>query len=612
MVQKPTEETTDDSYCLDEEGETANGLVMQEDMDSSSYHLPRRLMSSAKVVKSQESFNAMSKGHPDTDRSFQGQDIDIQASTMDTSLLSLESKDLTVSGSIVTATEETATVASFSSTSDSGTEASSVALLRGWLDDFGKQHKTHYEKTAKHGRAPADATLEKPVRPKIQGSLSDEHSKPTPLMPHAASALAKRISAVEPRSAQKDKTKGATSISHVTSTGIHRNRSLVATSSFATPIRYKPKIKSEEVQATNDGYASVAKLSAWLADDPTKSKKKVKTIRRGANVIAKSRKFDKGLADVIVEETNMRTGSVTNKKHQIEMALSTASGSLDEQDAWCGQDASVAHPKRAQSTIGLSDSSISVGAKKQWLANAFSKNKSEFTSMNSRPGKAATEIVTSDNQVNGVSLRAKERWRQRTPPRAHLSKSPHRSPTRTKPLLAHNETDGTDLQSKIENASISTETSGEMNLEPTSDSQESYSRSAGDSEPKKAVDIFRPQATRTKMDTFIKSNNETAKEDESDKHEDVGFHAARALLVKRAKQNGNKDVEILTKVNRRKALFEKMSQDNRRKSMPCGLLKPTWQPDSSKGKPTGPAAPSKYTKSFVADIAPKKSFEELP
>ena len=55
--------------------------------------------------------------------------------------------------------------------------------------------------------------------------------------------------------------------------------------------QFKPKIKKEEVQATNDSIASVQKLSKWLSDDPFDKKKQL-MIRKGEQIANKSKAFE--------------------------------------------------------------------------------------------------------------------------------------------------------------------------------------------------------------------------------------------------------------------------------------------------------------------------------
>ncbi len=67
--------------------------------------------------------------------------------------------------------------------------------------------------------------------------------------------------------------------------------SLSSTSFDPSRFQFKPKIKREEVQATNDTIASVSKLSKWLADDPFEKKKQL-LIRKGEQIANKSRAFE--------------------------------------------------------------------------------------------------------------------------------------------------------------------------------------------------------------------------------------------------------------------------------------------------------------------------------
>lgn len=70
------------------------------------------------------------------------------------------------------------------------------------------------------------------------------------------------------------------------------NRTAAAVTAF-NPHRYKfaPKIKKEEVQATDNSIASVKKISKWLSDDPFEKKKQV-AIRKGQQIAQKSKAFE--------------------------------------------------------------------------------------------------------------------------------------------------------------------------------------------------------------------------------------------------------------------------------------------------------------------------------
>jgi hypothetical protein len=86
----------------------------------------------------------------------------------------------------------------------------------------------------------------------------------------------------------------------------------------------------------------------------------------------------------------------------------------------------------------------------------------------------------------------------------------------------------------------------------------------------------------------------------------VDFKAARMLLVQRSKANGN-PVKVMTKVQMRKNKFEKWEKGLAKGVGSKGLLKPTWEQEDGDRRSS-----TQYAKAFVEDIAPKKSFEELP
>ena len=73
----------------------------------------------------------------------------------------------------------------------------------------------------------------------------------------------------------------------------------------------KPRIKKSEVQATDTKITSVKTLSSWMDGDPFE-KRRVKTIRTGHRVIAKSHGFEKDQSTAAVrKECRIRVGSVT-------------------------------------------------------------------------------------------------------------------------------------------------------------------------------------------------------------------------------------------------------------------------------------------------------------
>ena len=87
----------------------------------------------------------------------------------------------------------------------------------------------------------------------------------------------------------------------------------------------------------------------------------------------------------------------------------------------------------------------------------------------------------------------------------------------------------------------------------------------------------------------------------------MDFSVARDALVQRSKRNGH-NAQVVNKVFLRKKKFERMEMESRRKSTMGLVLKPSWDlGDPLEGRPS-----NVYEKKFVQDIAPKKSFEDLP
>mmetsp|Transcript_13353 Transcript_13353/g.29401 ORF Transcript_13353/g.29401 Transcript_13353/m.29401 type:complete len:530 (+) Transcript_13353:77-1666(+) len=397
--------------------------------------------------------------------------------------------------------------------SDCATEASSVAHLRGWLNEFGQQHKKHYETNASVGLAPPDAV--KVTRARV--ARSNPELPPTPLPPASQAKLQRRVDSI-PRAR-------------------------------ATPVRIRSR--HSDVQATNDGYKSVAKLTAWLADDPTKKKEAVGSIRRGANVIAKSRAFDKGLAGVIVEQHNIRAGSVQDVSRRLESALDC--------------------PDETSSNISVSD-------KKAWLSNAFKK-----------PDEARTELVTEKEKRDEATSRAKQMWRERslsaTKPRAPSSSSRakqmwrERSASATKPRIPS-------AQKPL--------------LPPSSPAPSSAQKKFVSRSP---VVVHGAVEKENKVIDCVQNAPKENEEEREGAEKDIDFSEARKLLVQRSKENGH-NVEVLTKVAMKKAKFERIEKDNRRRSSSHGQLKLHW--DGVEGQANA------YVKSFVANPSRRKSLEELP
>jgi hypothetical protein len=654
------------------------------------------------------------------------------------SMLSMESKD--TAGTYLT--EDTA--------SDCATEVSSVAMLRGWLDDFGQKSKTHFVKNTVPNKQPSEqqqpaATVprankcpvpatplpphphvplasKKQVAPSAYGTKPLEQAafKPplnksavptTPLQPYASSAIRRtslgsssssidkppeelplerptrpRVSrtfcsqpptplpynsaSVIKRMVNDSKAKAASSGKSVGGGGVSiRNKGM-------TPIRIKPTYNKDEVQATDATRTSVAKLSAWLADDPTTTKK-VKQIRRGANVIAKSRKFDKGLANVIVEQNNIRSGSVASKKDWLEIVSSTEGDSNNTDDDVSSLNGSASNQKswldsqRMNAANQDSASSFSVSNKKAWLNNAFKK----ADGSNALVPKAQTDVVTNQEERDDLSSRAKHMWRNRPPssrspvrgnPVMERSRPPtNRSPTKEAPkervtfrpqtevkpakeapkersifkpqtevkpdarreiitaiptkeaaeersILSQTEvkpdTHDREITTAFPTLAISEQFDSPVNFDasfPSLNSEEFDSPVVFDSAAFPTA-TFPTLEISEQLDSPVMFDASFPSLNSEQFDSPVNFNSARDKIVQRSKASG-KGVEVLSKVKIRKAKYERLQKDSRRMSAPHGLLKASWDEADAA---VGPS--NSYTKKYVADIVPRKSFEELP
>jgi hypothetical protein len=154
------------------------------------------------------------------------------------------------------------------------------------------------------------------------------------------------------------------------------------------PVRFrmKPKINKEDVEATDDKRVSVKTLSAWISDDPFEQKK-LRHIRSGVRVINKSRVFepDKKKVDVQV---------VAGSVHEKQAWLSGAFKHEDGRPQIVHKDKTpVVKSYQNKPKADSPDKSLmTVSEKKAWLNNAFKKADNDiqptrsFDSMTGAPG----------------------------------------------------------------------------------------------------------------------------------------------------------------------------------------------------------------------------------
>ncbi|KAG7355455.1 hypothetical protein IV203_000141 [Nitzschia inconspicua] len=386
----------------------------------------------------------------------------------------------------------------------------------------------------------------------------------------------------------------------------------------SSPMKSQRIAQREQVKATDEGCASVAELSKWLASNPTSAKKK-KHVRRGRNVILKSRQFEKDQENIIIVENNIPRGSVQNKKQWLqaafkqsdadetssvvsttryaksEIAGGTSTHTFNRFRLEAANKTKGSFQYDAQSEIITDDaaSSLSVAAKKDWLKNAFSSRGTKVdTSSMKAPSpakapfrKAHTEVMYSCGNATtsreDAASRAKLRFKERSARKILDSTTTIASTataTTTKPSThIRNESQVFPSEQSDTTSSVATHESNINTLE------EDFDTSRG------SVENF---------DAVVS---------EVDDDSPVDFQAARAALLERGKNNGH-NMQVVNKVYLRKQKYEKLGEDTRRKSNVNGLLKPTWDfADPTAGRPN-----NSYERHYVSDVAPKKSFEELP
>lgn len=578
-------------------------------------------------------------------RSF-GEKIDGNNMVFDTSLVSAmesSSKDATTaystsstSGGIQllnsNSTSEDCNNTVTSSSDCAQSEVSNVSALRGWLDDFGKQQQQHYqEKTSSKALPPTDAAVKPPTRSKVgpnKKTKSVEVSVP-PKPCNLPTKTATSASAVKATGSLSQHHQNhhhhvlpASHYHHQPASNLAKRLEDTGLSarSRTTPIRLKPKFQEDDVKATNEGYKSVAKLSAWLADDPTKTKK-VRQIRRGANVIAKSKTFDKGLADMIIEDLNIPTGLVRNaQKLLLESSMMSefTDDNDDEKSFWPGD----LLPSQTPSTLSHShrdnfetSSAVCVSDKKAWLQSAFKKTvDTPCTTTTSLRPKAKTDVITAQDQRDDVSARAKHLWRNRPTTATNVSSSSSTCSSARRyyhtPCAASREEDTSSLCNTSMHSHCSSVTMEQrQGIIPTVTFL------------KQTSPLLSKGYYKTTNQTFDESPNNDNNMESSDFEEEAAaelpanFQAARNLILERAKQNGC-DVNVMTKVKLRQQKFEQLHKDaeRRRNSLPYDRLKPSWESGGGGGSVSAAAVPgTTYVKTFVKEKAPpKKTLRDLP
>ncbi|KAL7531144.1 hypothetical protein ACHAXR_003868, partial [Thalassiosira sp. AJA248-18] len=137
----------------------------------------------------------------------------------------------------------------------------------------------------------------------------------------------------------------------------------------STPIQFnaKPRIKKKDVEATDDKRVSVKTLSSWMSNDPFEQKK-VRTIRSGHKIIAKSRIFEKDTALAASRQCDIKAGSVCEKQAFLNQAFK------HEDDGAQPLREHKIRPYQQKKECTPVKELKSVQDKKEWLSSAFKKS----------------------------------------------------------------------------------------------------------------------------------------------------------------------------------------------------------------------------------------------
>jgi hypothetical protein len=444
--------------------------------------------------------------------------------------------------------------------------STSVAHLRNFLNDFGRKNKEHFEKSRATSMS-AEHIQKAPVRrPKVRSSLETPIG-PTPLPKEAASVLVRRI--MKPSASSSG----------------------VAAAATKFKAADKPATIKNEVEATNEGYASVEKLCKWLADDPTNTNKKSQPLRRGANVLAKSRAFDKGLVHTIAAEHKIKQGSVSHHKKQLETRVHVAATT--------------------------NSSSINIGSRRETVGGMRPERKTwaPVVPVAPKPAVATSETVTRSDEVDTHAEASKQQWRDRVQqakmqPSKILQQSkmqqlkpktqqPQPKDTGTLAMkvaaAADDEEEEEDVDDDRSEVGSSVTVVAAKPQPPGSNSSSSQLLESilTDHENDNEASMFIDTPSECSQATVEASMPPTSSSKCS-----LDFRQVREIAVKRSESNGSAE-EV---VQLRKKKFEQIQKDLRRKTGTYGLLKASWEGEEG----------GNYVKKYVSDIPPKRALHELP
>jgi len=467
--------------------------------------------------------------------------------------------------------------------SECGTELSSVLERREWLKNFGKKQSSNAFRSMDKEKA-RDNDDRNYKETNSTDTDKERRESPPPSSINSCATISRHSPSINAPSLQHitaattsrpSPSINASSLQHITAATTSRPSPSINVPSFQhtiaaikpssakKPRNPRPRInrrasssvpswvsekKKEEVKATDTGYASVASLSKWLEADPTSEKKK-RHVRRGRNIISKTRQFEKDGADLIVMENQISRGAVGNKKKWLENAFqgieedeeddisSTFSGYVKSEIGRSARFCPSYNRQGAQTEIITDDaaSNMSVTDKKDWLKKAFVKN-------------------SEDRKNHGHTTSQTDIMHNRGPPRDEVAS---RAKLRFKERSAR----------KLMDVTTSTRPSGKV--PPTAFSTNAF---------KDTNRVVPKEKGIVESDKELTTEPKIVHNSESIVEEEMDFRSARDLIVQRSNRNGY-DTQVKKGISRgslRMKRNEKLDMDSQNSWGGGLVLKPSW------------------------------------
>ena len=398
----------------------------------------------------------------------------------------------------------------------------------------------------------------------------------------------------------------------------------------------KPSFRKFNVEATDDFSASVAKLSKWLASDPTKKKKDYMLVRKGNNVVDKSQTYEtQDLEACLRKKLNIPIGTVANKMKTWQCESSeTSSGSGPKvesnekgfvEEAISNQidEGCLEHGSRTDTveefrrrllenssydtqespqTMSMTSSydtddsarpTSMIEGRRQWLMEALGhKTEGVQVETSTEHEFEAVEAKASRDEQGDDACSSKGTQSTQESSGGHLD---DRQKHIKQVLQLH--------LGKIDSSAVCAK---EINTGAREIHLSGLGDGRGNGDTVSSTTTLTPNRDEGVNDKPIVAEEV---EGASDLCNDVALD--RPSMLEAVERWSIKDrvseMKLITQVQMRKEKLERMEKEFKRRSGPYGLLKPTWKKNKGEGKPS-----DGYTKGFHGNVAPKKTLAELP